>query len=152
MSSPAFSPVPSLSQNISTPSPTASPQLLLNTHSSPPLPESLAPEAPAWNFEVQAPESFPAPLLGTVAISRPENGLEKPGILVQVGGFGAHSPEEFPGAEYFARLPGFGFQAPVQVGQNGRNTDSETMFMGYGSPEFPAPPDTTCDWRPPGKP
>ena len=73
----------------------------------------MAPEAPAWNFEVQVQENFPAPPLGTVAIPRPVNGLENPGILVHVGGFGALSPAEYPGAENVARIPWFGFQAPV---------------------------------------
>ena len=106
----SISPVPLHSQNMSTPSPTASLHLLHNPHSSPPLPEGLAPEAPAWNFKVKVPESFPVPPLGTVAIPRAENGLENPGILVHVG---ALSPVEYPGPENVARIPGFGFQAPV---------------------------------------
>ena len=100
---------------------------------------------------MKAQESFLAPPLGTVAIPRPENGLENPGILVHVGEFGALSPTDFPGAENVARIPGFGFQAPVQVGQNVQNDSPETIFLGYGSPEFPAAPSPPCDWRPPGE-
>ena len=76
-----------------------------------------------------------------MAIPRPENGLGNPGILSHVGSFDAFSPAEFPGAENVARIPGFGFQAPVQVGQHVQDENAGNIFLGYGSPEFPAAPE-----------
>ena len=129
-----FSPVPS--QNISTPSPTASPQLPHNSHSSQALPLSKGsdPGFEAWNFEGQVAESFPAPPLGTVAVPQPVNGSQNPGILVQYGGFGALTPAEFPCE---GNNTGFRFQAPPRIGPNIQNVSPETIFLGYGSPEFP---------------
>ena len=86
-------------------------------------------------------ENFPAPPLGTVTIPRPENVLENPGILVHVGGLDAFSPAEFPGTENVARIPGFGVQAPVQIGQNMQDENAGNIFLGYGSPEFLAAPE-----------
>ena len=42
--------------------------------------------------------------------------------------------------ENVARIPGFWFQAPVQIGENVQDENAGNIFLGYGSLEFPAAP------------
>ena len=69
--------------------------------------------------------------LGLVALPRAENQGENTGFLVQVGEFGAYTPEELPPVV----ITELGRVAPQETSAQGQNVSDQKTNPGYGFPE-----------------